>query len=131
MSAEMSGKHLHFIGIGGSSMSGLARFMLQKGCAVSGSDRDASHKTEALEKLGVKVCIGHSAENVHGADLVVYSAAIPESNPERAEAKKLGIPQVERAVLLGRLMSTFDQAICVSGTHGKTTTTSMIAQIFV
>ena len=131
MSAEMSGKHLHFIGIGGSSMSGLARFMLQKGCAVSGSDRDASHKTEALEKLGVKIYIGHSAENVHGADLVVYSAAIPESNPERAEAKKLGIPQVERAVLLGRLMSTFDQAICVSGTHGKTTTTSMIAQIFV
>lgn len=131
MSAEMGGKHLHFIGIGGSSMSGLARFMLQKGCVVSGSDRDASHKTEALEKLGVKVCIGHSAENVHGADLVVYSAAIPESNPERAEAKKLGIPQVERAVLLGRLMSTFDQAICVSGTHGKTTTTSMIAQIFV
>lgn len=131
MSAEMGGKHLHFIGIGGSSMSGLARFMLQKGCVVSGSDRDASHKTEALEKLGVKVCIGHSAENVHGADLVVYSAAIPESNPERAEAKKLGIPQVERAVLLGRLMSTFDQAVCVSGTHGKTTTTSMIAQIFV
>ena len=131
MSAEMSGKHLHFIGIGGSSMSGLARFMLQKGCAVSGSDRDASHKTEALEKLGVKIYIGHSAENVHGADLVVYSAAIAESNPERAEAKRLGIPQVERAVLLGRLMSTFDQAICVSGTHGKTTTTSMIAQIFV
>lgn len=131
MSAEMGGKHLHFIGIGGSSMSGLARFMLQKGCVVSGSDRDASHKTEALEKLGVKVYIGHSAENVHGADLVVYSAAIPESNPERAEAKKLGIPQVERAVLLGRLMSTFDQAVCVSGTHGKTTTTSMIAQIFV
>ena len=131
MSAEMSGKHLHFIGIGGSSMSGLARFMLQKGCAVSGSDRDASHKTEALEKLGVKIYIGHSAENVHGADLVVYSAAIAESNPERAEAKRLGIPQVERAVLLGRLISTFDQAICVSGTHGKTTTTSMIAQIFV
>ena len=131
MSAEMGGKHLHFIGVGGSSMSGLARFMLQKGCAISGSDRDASHKTEALEKLGVKVYIGHNAENVHGADLVVYSAAIPESNPERAEAKRLGIPQVERAVLLGRLMSTFDQAICVSGTHGKTTTTSMIAQIFV
>ena len=130
MSAEMSGKHLHFIGIGGSSMSGLARFMLQKGCAVSGSDRDASHKTEALEKLGVKIYIGHSAENVHGADLVVYSAAIAESNPERAEAKRLGIPQVERAVLLGRLMSTFDQAICVSGTHGKTTTTSMLTQIF-
>ena len=131
MSAEMGGKHLHFIGIGGSSMSGLARFMLQKGCTVSGSDRNASHKTEALEKLGVKVYIGHNAENVHGADLVVYSAAIPESNPERAEAKRLGIPQVERAVLLGRLMSTFDQAVCVSGTHGKTTTTSMIAQIFV
>jgi UDP-N-acetylmuramate--alanine ligase len=131
MSDETSRKHLHFIGIGGSSMSGLARFMLQKGCIVSGSDRDASHKTEALEKLGIKVYIGHRAENVHGADLVIYSAAIPESNPERAEAQRLNIPQIERAILLGRLMSTFDQAVCVSGTHGKTTTTSMIAQIFV
>ena len=125
------GKRLHFIGIGGSSMSGLARFMLKQGCAVTGSDRDRSHKTEALEKLGITVFIGHNAENVHGADLVVYSAAIPETNPERAEAARLNIPQIERAVLLGRLMSTFEQAVCVSGTHGKTTTTSMIAQVFV
>lgn len=131
MSSEIQAKHLHFIGIGGSSMSGLARFMLQKGCVISGSDRDASHKTEALEEMGITVHIGHKPENVHGADLVIYSAAVSEDNPERAEARRLNIPQIERAVLLGRLMSTFEQAVCVSGTHGKTTTTSMIAQAFV
>ena len=130
-SINAAGKRLHFIGIGGSSMSGLARFMLKKGCAVTGSDRDRSHKTDALEDMGIRVYIGHAAENVHGADLVIYSAAIPETNPERAEAARLGIPQIERAVLLGLLMSTFESAICVSGTHGKTTTTSMIAQVFV
>ncbi|MBR3504567.1 MAG: UDP-N-acetylmuramate--L-alanine ligase [Clostridia bacterium] len=126
-----AGKRLHFIGIGGSSMSGLARFMLHEGCVVTGSDRDRSHKTEALEALGIAVSIGHRAENVRGADLVIYSAAIPENNPERAEAARLGIPQIERAVLLGRLMTTFENAVCVSGTHGKTTTTSMLAQVFV
>ncbi len=130
-SIHAAGRRLHFIGIGGSSMSGLARFMLQQGCEVTGSDRDASHKTEALEALGITVHIGHRAENVRGADLVIYSAAIPENNPERAEAARLGIPQIERAVLLGRLMSTFEHAICVAGTHGKTTTTSMLAQVFV
>ncbi len=125
------GKHLHFIGIGGSSMSGLAQLMQQKGCVISGSDSRASHKTEKLEAQGITVHIGHKPEFVHGADLVVYSAAIGEENPERAEAARLGIPQMERATLLGHLTSAFDQAICVSGTHGKTTTTSMISQIFV
>ena len=129
--AALEAKRLHFIGIGGSSMSGLARFMQAKGCVVTGSDRTASHKTEALEAQGIRVAIGHRAENVHGADLVIFSSAVPADNPERAEAERLGIPQIERAVLLGRLMSTFDRAICVSGTHGKTTTTSMIAQVFV
>ena len=124
-------KRLHFIGIGGSSMSGLAKFMRARGCAVTGSDRTKSHKTEALEAMGIPVAIGHRAENVSGADLVVYSAAIPADNPERAEAERLHIPQIERAELLGRLIASFDRGICVSGTHGKTTTTSMIAQIFV
>ena len=126
-----AGKRLHFIGIGGSSMSGLARFMRSRGCVVTGSDRTASHKTEALEALGIPVAVGHSAENVRVPDLVVYSAAIPADNPERAEAERLGIPQMERAELLGRLIASFDRGICVSGTHGKTTTTSMIAQAFV
>lgn len=131
MPMEEQGKRLHFIGIGGCSMSGLALLMSERGCRVTGSDRDASHKTEALENAGIPVHIGHAPENVHGADLVVYTAAIPENNCEREEARRLGIPQIERAVLLGRLTSAFDTAICVSGTHGKTTTTSMISQVFV
>ena len=97
-------KHLHFIGIGGSSMSGLAHLMREQGCTVSGSDSTASHKTEHLMDEGIEVFIGHAPENVRGADLVVYSAAIPPENPERQEAERLGIPQIERATLLGRLM---------------------------
>ena len=124
-------KHLHFIGIGGSSMSGLAHLMREQGCTVSGSDSTASHKTEHLMDEGIEVFIGHAPENVRGADLVVYSADIPPENPERQEAERLGIPQIERATLLGRLMTAFDQSICVSGTHGKTTTTAMLAQLFV
>ena len=114
------GKHVHFIGIGGCSMSGLAGLLLQKGYQVTGSDRDASHKTEALMEKGIPVAIGQRAENVSGADLVVYTAAIPENNPERVEARRLGIPEMERAVLLGQLMETYPQAIGISGTHGKT-----------
>ena len=121
-------KTIHFIGIGGSSMSGLGRFMLARGCKVTGSDRVASHKTDALTELGIRVFIGHRPENVRGADLVVYSAAVGRDNPERQEAERLNIPQMERAELLGRLLSASERAICVSGTHGKTTTTSMIAQ---
>ena len=124
-------KTIHFIGIGGSSMSGLSRFMKARGFRVTGSDRVASHKTEALAAQGIEVFVGHRAENVHGADLVVYSAAVAPDNPERREAERLHIPQMERAELLGRLLSSSERPICVSGPHGKTTTTSMIAQIFV
>ena len=131
MPIEAQGKRLHFVGIGGCSMSGLALLMSKQGCIVTGSDQTASHKTEALEKAGIKVHIGHAPENVGEADMLVYTAAVPEHNCERQEAFKRGIPQVERAVLLGRLMTAFDNAICVSGTHGKTTTTAMISQVFV
>ncbi|NLG25028.1 MAG: UDP-N-acetylmuramate--L-alanine ligase [Clostridiales bacterium] len=124
-------RRLHFIGIGGSSMSGLAHLMLERGFQVTGSDRTASHKTESLRQAGARIFIGQAAENVRGADLVVYSAAISPDNPERAEAARLGIPQIERADMLGRLMEGYQSSICVSGTHGKTTTTSMIAQVFV
>ena len=122
------GKRAHMIGIGGSSMSGLAGMLQKAGVTVTGSDSAASYTTKMLEDQGVTVHIGHSAENVHGADLVIYSAAISAENPERAEAARLGIPQMERATLLGQLMEGYAHAINVCGTHGKTTTTSMIAE---
>lgn len=128
--SDFKGKRLHFLGIGGSSMSGLALLMAGTGYKVTGTDRTKSHKTEALEKHGIKVYIGHDAQNVHGADLIIYSAAIRPDNCERAEADRLGIPQLERCELIGQLMEGKDFAVGVSGTHGKTTTTSMLAQIF-
>jgi len=124
------GGHVHFIGVGGSSMSGLASMLLEDGYSVSGSDRTRSHKTDALAEKGVRIHIGHNAENVHDAQIIVYSAAIPETNVERAEARVLGIPQIERCDLIGQLMDNYPFAIGVSGTHGKTTTTSMLAQAF-
>ena len=123
-------RRVHMIGVGGSSMSGLAGLLKDEGYEVSGSDRTRSHKTEALEAHGVKVLIGHRPENVRGAELVIYSAAIAPDNPERAEATRLGIPQMERCDLIGQLMKGSECAIAVSGTHGKTTTTSMLAQVF-
>ena len=123
-------KRMHFIGIGGSSMSGLAKLFHSIGVAVTGSDATASHKTEALEAEGIRVFIGQKRGQVVGADVVVYTAAIPEDNPERSEAVELGLPMLERSELLGLVASSFPAPICVSGTHGKTTTTSMISQIF-
>ena len=120
----------HFIGAGGSSMSGLAGYLQDRGYTVTGSDRTKSHKTEHLEARGIPVSIGHAAENVRGADVIVYSAAIPQDNPERQEAERLGIPQIERCDLIGQLMEGYPFAVGVSGTHGKTTTTSMMAQAF-
>ena len=122
------GKRAHMIGIGGSSMSGLAGMLKKAGVIVTGSDSAASYTTKMLEDQGIAVHIGHSAENVRGADLVIYSAAISAENPERTEAARLGIPQMERATLLGQLMEGYAHAINVCGTHGKTTTTSMIAE---
>ena len=126
---EFIGKRAHMIGIGGSSMNGLALMLKQKGVIVTGSDSAESYMTEALRQQGIDVVIGHFANSVHGADLVIYSAAISAENPERAEAARLGIPQMERAELLGQLMEGYRHAINVCGTHGKTTTTSMIATV--
>ena len=127
---DYKGKRAHFIGIGGSSMSGLAGYLQQSGYTVTGSDRTQSHKTEHLEQQGIPVAIGHNAANVRGADVIVYSAAIGADNPERREAERLGIPQIERCDLIGQLMEGHPFAVGVSGTHGKTTTTSMLAQAF-
>ena len=127
--SDFTGRRVHMIGVGGSSMSGLAGMLVQRGVQVTGSDSARSYMTDALTAQGVPVTIGHRAENVEGAALVVYSAAIREDNPERARAAELHIPQMERAVLLGQLMEGYRHAINVCGTHGKTTTTSMIAEV--
>ena len=117
---------VHFIGIGGAGMSGLARVVLARGGAVTGSDVRESETTRALRAEGAQVLIGHAAENVGRPGRVIYSAAINESNPELAAARQQGIPTQSRAALLGDLMRG-TVGIAVAGTHGKTTTTGMIA----
>ena len=122
----MAGRSVHLIGIGGTGLSAIARVLLESGTTVSGSDQQASPLALSLQEAGVRVSIGHRAENVRGADLVIRSSAIPDSNPEVMEAQCLGIPVLKRSEFLGQLLSG-KQAIAVAGTHGKTTTTAMIA----
>lgn len=124
-----AGKRLHFVGMGGCSMSGLAMICAARGYNVTGSDRNESPFTQKLRQEGIECAIGHDASNVDGADLLVYSAAIKPNNPERERAKELGIPEMERSVLLGRLSSQFSQVVGIAGCHGKTTITSMLALI--
>ena len=122
--------HVHFIGIGGISMSGLAEILLNRHFTVTGSDMQASDMTKHLEETGAKVVIGQKAKNItDDIDLVVYTAAIHESNEEFAAAKNKGIPMMTRAALLGQIMANFAKSIAVAGTHGKTTTTSMLTHI--
>ena len=119
--------HIHFIGIGGISMSGLAALMLSKGYTISGSDRKASPITNHLEELGITVYEGHDPAQIEDADLVVYTDAIQMDNPEYRAAVAKKIDVIDRATFLGAVMKNFHVSIAVSGTHGKTTTTSMIA----
>lgn len=122
--------HVHFIGIGGISMSGLAEVLLEEGFTVSGSDNKPSPLTKKLEAAGVSVFYGQEASNIiEGIDVVVFTAAIHEDNEEYREAVKKGLPMLTRAQLLGQLMTNYDMPIAVSGTHGKTTTTSMLSHI--
>ncbi len=121
---------IHFIGIGGISMSGLAEVVQNRGFTVTGSDNQASELTRRLEEGGAKIFIGQCAENIPAdCDLVVYTAAIHPDNPEYAEAVRRNIPMMTRAQMLGVLMRNYRTAIAVSGTHGKTTTTSMLTEI--
>ena len=122
-------KNIHCIGIGGIGVSALAKILASRGYNVSGSDMKESEMTAELESLGIKIFIGHRAENVENADLVIYSAAIAPENPEIKRANELGIQLASRAELLGTLMNEFETSIAVSGTHGKTTTTSMVSLI--
>ena len=121
------GQHIHMIGIGGISMSGLAEILVKWGYKVSGSDLKPSEITEKLEKSGIIISIPHVAQNIEGADAVVFTAAIKDDNPELIHAKELNLPTIDRATLLGEITKIYSKTIAVSGTHGKTTTTSMIS----
>lgn len=122
-------KHIHFIGIGGSGMFPLVQILHKEGFLITGSDNNESDTLELERKMGIEIKMGHSPENLAGAELVVYTAAIMSDNPELCAAKEKDIPMAERSVMLGLITRRYSNAVCVCGTHGKTTTTSMITQI--
>ena len=124
-------KNIHMIGIGGVSMSGIAAILKNWGFHITGSDTTSSQIVESLIKNGINVTIGHDLDAVSKADVVVYSAAIKKDDPEIVEATKLNIPTIERADFLGEITRCYNDTICISGTHGKTTTTSMISLAFI
>ena len=119
-------KHIHLIGIGGTGLSAIARVLLESGYTISGSDMNESPLAQDVRAAGAQVFIGHDAENITGADLIVRSSAIPDTNVEVQAAIKNKVPVLKRADFLGQLMAGY-QGIAVAGTHGKTTTTAMIA----
>ena len=123
-------KNIHMIGIGGISMSGIAEILANLGFSVTGSNNVDSEILHTLRKAGIKVFIGHNAQNVVGSDCVVYTAAIPQNNVELVHAKELGIPTIERSDFLGELTRCYKNTIAISGTHGKTTTTSLVSLCF-
>ncbi|PWL60369.1 UDP-N-acetylmuramate--L-alanine ligase [Merdimmobilis hominis] len=126
----LAGKHhIHFIGVGGSGMFPIVQILLSQGYAISGSDNNPGETLDAEQAMGVTVYMGQRPENLKGAELVVYSAAIMEDNPELVAARQMGVPVVERSEMLGLLTRHYSDCICVSGTHGKTTTTAMLTQI--
>ena len=127
----MKYKNIHMIGIGGVSMSGIAAILKNWEFHITGSDTTSSQIVESLIKNGINVTIGHDLDAVSKADVVVYSAAIKQDDPEIVEATKLNIPTIERADFLGEITRCYNDTICISGTHGKTTTTSMISLAFI
>ena len=125
-------KYIHMIGIGGVSMSGIAKLLISMGFKVSGSDSTSSATVERLSKEGIKINIGQNKDNIsNDIALVAYTAAIKENNPELVEAKRKNIPCIERSILLGELTRIYENTLAVCGTHGKTTTTSMLAINFI
>ncbi len=124
-------KRIHFIGIGGSGMCPLAEILRSEGFELSGSDMNEGDTLDRIKGYGIPVYMGHKEENIEGAELVVYSAAIKETNPERKAAMEQDIPCIERSVMLGVVTRRYKRSIAVSGTHGKTTTTAMLSQILI
>ncbi len=130
MNKKLEGKrHIHMIGIGGSGMYPLAQVLHAKGYYLTGSDNNETDTLAAVRALGIPVQLGQRAENIGDADLVVYSAAIAKTNPERAAAEQSGAAVMERSELLGIVSEWYNNAVCIAGTHGKTTASSMLAQI--
>ena len=121
-------QHIHFVGIGGIGMSGIAEILLNLGYTVSGSDQKRNETIERLERLGAKVVIGHKAENVEGVHVLVFSSAVSAGNVEVQTARQRQVPTIPRAEMLAELMR-LKYGIAVAGTHGKTTTTSMIGAV--
>ncbi len=121
-------QHIHFVGIGGAGMSGIAEVLLNLGYRVSGSDLSASATTKRLVELGASIQIGHDAKHIGSAEAVVISSAVAGNNPEVLAARAAHIPVIQRAVMLGELMR-LKQGIAIAGTHGKTTTTSLVASV--
>ena len=124
------GRRVHLAGIGGVSMNPLAEVLHQMGLAVQGSDQSESPAVERLRHMGVHVSIGHDAGNIRGAEFLIRTAAIHDDNPEIAAAHAAGLPVFERAEAWGAIMQRYENAICIAGTHGKTTTTAMTTHIF-
>ncbi len=122
-------RHIHFIGIGGSGMFPLAEILHSEGFYLTGSDNNETETLQRVRDLGIPVTLGQRAENIEGADLIVHTAAIMADNPELIAARASGVPVLERSELLGLISRRYDNAVCISGTHGKTTTTSMLTQI--
>ena len=124
------GSRVHLCGIGGVSMSPLAEVLHSMGLKVQGSDMQDSAAVEHLRALGIPVTVGHQAESVEGADFLIRTAAVHDDNPEIRHAREIGIPVFERAEAWGAIMRGYRNALCIAGTHGKTTTTSMATHIF-
>lgn len=124
-------QRIHFIGIGGSGTYPIVQILHKKGYTITGSDNNEGDTLKLEREMGIPVSLGHRAENAAGADLVVYSAAISKDNCELCYAQEHGIPTVERSVMLGAISDSFENAICISGTHGKTTATSLLTSILI
>ncbi len=124
-------KHIHFIGIGGSGMCPLAEILHNKGYIITGSDNNPGDNIDKLRSLGIKVTMGQKAENIEGAEMIVYTAALLSDNPELCAAKASGIPTFERSKLFGAITRKYSNCIGVCGTHGKTTVTSMLTQVLI
>ncbi len=124
-------KHIHFIGIGGSGMFPIVQILHSEGFYITGSDNNETETVKIEREMGIPVFMGQRAENIEGADLIVYTAAIMADNPELIAAKNSGVLCVERSIMLGEITRRYDRAICISGTHGKTTTSALLTQILV
>lgn len=122
-------KNIHFIGIGGSGMYPMVQMLFREGYNITGSDNNETETTKAERKMGISVTIGQKAENINGADLIIYTTAVMDDNPELIAARQSGIPLLERADMLGLLTKRYSKCVCIAGTHGKTTTSAMSAEV--